>query len=198
MKYVSKSKEYLVNDCKISCVDGVFYQDKPRAGLSEIKPFVSIRNHKYGKAIAYQYVAFYNYTKHKQTIMQYGTFLYAWYKGEVPAGYDVDHINGDTFDNRLENLQLLTHEENIKKRSNPNNQYKILNKKLIEERKLLKEYKDYYKSTGDKKGWHMMCTIIKNWDSFDETVRQNTLDTLLKTSPMHQPRKFNFDFNFDK
>lgn len=184
MKYVTKSKDYLVNDCRISCIDGVFYQDKPRAGLSEIKPFVSIKNHKYGKAIAYQYVAFYNYTKHKQTIMQYGTFLYAWYKGEVPAGYDVDHIDGDTFNNSLDNLRILTHAENIQRRSNPNNQYKIINKKLVEERKLLKQYKEYYKSIGDKKGWHMMCDVIKVWDSYDEKVRQSILDTLLKTDKM--------------
>lgn len=193
MKYVTKSKDYLVNDCRISCVDGVFYQDKPRAGLSEIKPFVGIRNHKYGKAIAYQYVAFYNYTKHKQTIMQYGTFLYAWYKGEVPAGYDVDHIDGDTFNNSLDNLQLLTHAENIQRRSNPNNQYKIINKKLVEERKLLNEYKEYYKSIGDKKGWHLMCKAIKNWDVYSEPVRQNFLDTLLRVN--NRTREFNFDFS---
>lgn len=196
MKYVTKSKDYLVNDCRISCVDGVFYQDKPRAGLSEIKPFVSIKNHKYGKAIAYQYVAFYNYTKHKQTIMQYGTFLYAWYKGEVPAGYDVDHIDGDTFNNSLDNLRILTHAENIQRRSNPNNQYKIINKKLVEERKLLKQYKDYYKSVGDTKGWHLMCRAIKNWDSYTEEVRQNFLDTLLKVnSRVREPILFNFDFS---
>ena len=123
MKYVTKSRQYLENECAIVEYDGVFYQDKPRAGLMELKPFISIKNHKYGKSIAYEYVALYNYKTHKQTIMQYGTFLYAWYKGEVPQGYDVDHIDGDTLNNTLENLQILTHAENIKKRGGGKNQY---------------------------------------------------------------------------
>ena len=42
--------------------------------------------------------------------------IYAWYKGEVPLGYDVDHIDNNTLNNNIDNLQLLTHEENLKKR----------------------------------------------------------------------------------
>ena len=44
--------------------------------------------------------------------------IYAWFKGEVPDGYIVDHIDNkhDThYDNRLENLQLLTPAENLAK-----------------------------------------------------------------------------------
>lgn len=55
--------------------------------------------------------------------MTYHSFLYAWYKGEVPAGYDVDHIDNDTLNNDLDNLQLLSHEENIKKRGGGKNQW---------------------------------------------------------------------------
>lgn len=55
--------------------------------------------------------------------MGYHSFLYAWYKGEVPAGYDVDHIDDNTLNNDLSNLQLLTHAENIKKRGGGKNQY---------------------------------------------------------------------------
>ena len=35
--------------------------------------------------------------------------------GPIPEGYVVDHINNDKKDNRLENLQLLTHKENVLK-----------------------------------------------------------------------------------
>ena len=48
--------------------------------------------------------------------------VWAWCRGPVPEGYEIDHINNNSFDNRLENLQLLTTYENKKKRwSNPSN-----------------------------------------------------------------------------
>lgn len=49
--------------------------------------------------------------------------IYAWFYNEVPAGMDVDHINNDSLDDRLENLQLLTRKENLAKRKGNINQY---------------------------------------------------------------------------
>lgn len=56
---------------------------------------------------------------------------WAWHRGSVPDGYEIDHIDDDPFNNYLNpndpndpknNLQLLTTYENRKKRwSNPNN-----------------------------------------------------------------------------
>ena len=42
--------------------------------------------------------------------------------GTIPEGMQIDHINGNTLDNRLENLRVVTHQENARnqKRRNDN------------------------------------------------------------------------------
>ena len=134
MKRITKSREFLEQECRVSEVDGKFYQLTARVGLKELKPFTSIAKHKYGIDRPYEYIVVYNYAKKKPTLMSYHSFLYAWYKGEVPAGYDVDHIDGDTMNNNIDNLQLLTHADNIKKRGKGKNQHtamKEYNKKIV-------------------------------------------------------------------
>lgn len=42
--------------------------------------------------------------------------VWAWHYGEVPVGYEIDHINTNPFDNRIENLRLTTRSENIANR----------------------------------------------------------------------------------
>ena len=123
MKYTTKSRQFLEQVCKVREIDGEFYQEKPRAGLKPIYKWRQAKTHKYGKTVVYDYVCFYSYKTHKQVLMSYHSFIYAWYKGEVPAGYDIDHIDGDTLNNELDNLQLLTHAENLKKRGVGKNQF---------------------------------------------------------------------------
>lgn len=46
--------------------------------------------------------------------------VYAWFKGDIPDGYVVDHIDNDSFNNNIDNLQILTVEENLAKRYTDN------------------------------------------------------------------------------
>ena len=44
-------------------------------------------------------------------ILAHHAVLYAWV-GPCPKGFECDHLNGITTDNRLENLEWVTPEEN--------------------------------------------------------------------------------------
>ena len=123
MKRITKSRQFLEEVCRVREIDGQFFIDGARTGLKPINKWTQATHHKYGKTLVYEYVSIYNYETKKMVLMGYHSFIYAWYKGEVPAGYDVDHIDNDTLNNDIDNLQLLTHEENIKKRGGGKNQY---------------------------------------------------------------------------
>lgn len=52
----------------------------------------------------------------KRKCMAYAKYLWMSHnESEVPEGYQVDHINNDYTDDTIENLQLLTRYDNIKK-----------------------------------------------------------------------------------
>ena len=109
-----------------------------KCGKSKTKRHYRVRiveaicKHKYAPEKRYPIISF-SY-KGKPHAIPLARLLWAWFYSEVPAGYDVDHINNNQFDNRLENLQLLTREQNLKKRFNDNpnschNQYEYLKSK---------------------------------------------------------------------
>jgi hypothetical protein len=52
--------------------------------------------------------------------------VYWKFKGPIPEGMTVDHINEDRTDNRLENLQLMTSVENVRKSLKENPRRKAL------------------------------------------------------------------------
>ena len=51
-----------------------------------------------------------NYLQHR--------FVYEVFRGPIPHGFEVDHIFPVKSDNRIKNLQLLTHKQNIEKSKN--------------------------------------------------------------------------------
>ena len=76
--------------------------------------------HVYSATKTYPVIAFSKGPKEGGMCIVVSRLVYAWVYGEVPEGYVVDHINNDPFDNRPENLQLLTDKENNIKRFSDN------------------------------------------------------------------------------
>ena len=48
----------------------------------------------------------------------YHRFAYEVFKGPIPRFFEVDHLNDIKTDNRIKNLQLLTHKQNVEKSKN--------------------------------------------------------------------------------
>ena len=110
---------------------------KNNTGRKELRT-IKVQNatcpHKFTEDKHYPIISF--SMKQKRYSLSLSKFLYAWFNGKVPAGYDVDHIDNNPFNNSLDNLQLLTRYENIHKRYKDNpegwiNQYgKSKNRKI--------------------------------------------------------------------
>ena len=92
MKFNSKYNVYVSKDGLIYCVKN----DKLVLRTHNVQNGYIRCQTKLGKALAHRIV--------------YETFC-----GEIPEGFEIDHINAVRDDNRLENLQLLTHLDNMRK-----------------------------------------------------------------------------------
>lgn len=62
-----------------------------------------------------QYKAFKIYPERKNYLVH--RFIWECFNGPIPNGLEIDHIDGDPTNNKLENLKIGTHKENC---SNPN------------------------------------------------------------------------------
>lgn len=80
------------------------------------KPYIISAKHKYGKTK--QYYVYYATVNKKRLVIMQSNIMYCWYNGDRDITKDIDHINNDSLDDRPENLQLLTRQENLRKRPN--------------------------------------------------------------------------------
>ena len=175
-----------------------------KRGELKLKPHINGQDHKYGKHS--KYVAYGLYFNGKQHKIYLHNIIYAWYKGKVPLGYEVDHLDGDTFNNSPENLELVTHAENVRRQSLHANQYYYLHnhdeeswKKLHEARLAKKaekqklivlraEWKNYKnkleleikaaKENHDPK-WHELISKRMTFNQYKAYIEANESETLL-------------------
>lgn len=79
--------------------------------------------HKYGKTIEYRLYSFYDSKTKKQFNILEHVLVWLWFNISIPAKYDIDHIDSNKLNNHIDNLQLLTRKENLRKRGVGRNQY---------------------------------------------------------------------------
>ncbi|MGL4584042.1 MAG: HNH endonuclease signature motif containing protein [Flavobacterium sp.] len=54
-------------------------------------------------------------SRHIHKALKLHTIVWETFNGKIPEGYEIDHINNNRLDCRLDNLQLLTHADNVEK-----------------------------------------------------------------------------------
>ena len=90
--------------------------------------YISETKHKYGKTLAYALCSVWDYKNKKPVVIPVHRLVYLAYKGDIPEGYDVDHIDRDTLNNHPDNLRAISRKENLANRSGAKNQWYYIKK----------------------------------------------------------------------
>lgn len=110
----------------------------------------------------YQQVRLFNQEYIKGRLQYIHRLVYESFVGEIPEGFEIDHIDGNPRNNKLINLQLVTRKENIEKH------YRYTNGILLRDHRdeVLKDYKTLgtYDKVAQKWGVsiEMVARVIKN------------------------------------
>ena len=94
--------------------------------------WLNTAHHKYGKSITYALCAVWDYKAKKSVVVPLHRLVYLTYKGSIPEGYDIDHIDGDTLNNNIENLAACSRKDNLAKRSGAKNHWYYIKKQKEE------------------------------------------------------------------
>ena len=95
-----------------------------------VPQYIIAKKHKYGKPMKYSYYFIYDGRTGKSYSLPVSSFVWmaTHPNEEIPDGYDIDHINGDSLNNDPDNLQCITRRENLLKRKGAKNQYDYIKK----------------------------------------------------------------------
>ena len=100
-----------------------------KKGPTIVRRHIVTTKHKYGKDLAYMYFSLmFSGKVYNIPAADIAFLLYHPEYDAIPYGYEVDHIDDNPFNNNVDNLQLLTHLENIRKRPVACNHHRYIKK----------------------------------------------------------------------
>ena len=114
----------------------------------------------------------YYYVYHKRKSYYYHRLVFEHFYGEIPDGYEIDHVDNNRLNNHISNLQLLSPEDNRRKKKRyKNNTSGATGVSFIEAKG---RYRAYYNNNGKFKhiGWFKLLseaikqrniTILDQW-----------------------------------
>ena len=77
------------------------------------RPNVRMSHGKVGARAGAAGASGYRYIKYQGKLLREHRLAYEFVLGPIPEGMEIDHINGDRADNRISNLRLATHQQNL-------------------------------------------------------------------------------------
>lgn len=112
-------------------------------GVKLLNAYKTTCKHKYGNNREYMIVTVWDRLKNKYVTTTLHRLMWIWHKGSIPNGYEVDHIDNNTLNNTLSNLQMLSKKDNLRKKDIGRNQYTagMSKEKILELREKRKQEK---------------------------------------------------------
>lgn len=110
-------------------------------------------------------------------------FIFECIRGLIPEGFDIHHKNSIRTDNRISNLELLTHQENT---------HKALNKSIIAINIESKEEKTYINITSASIELTICFSFISEICNKKIIVNQRLLKMMVKSNDLNLLNKNSF------